>query len=95
MKSIRLGNNTYVHIFLHEISVSLEEAVISSETEGMPDYNKMANDYIDALEDHHCVTFLEELHKVCARRIVEHWEEFAPKQLEEEHYKQYLKFKKE
>ena len=95
MKSIKLGNDTYVHIFIHEISVSLEEAVISSETWDIPNYEEQAEQYIDALEDHYCIAFLEELHKVCARRIVEHWEEVAPQQLEEEHYKQYLKFKKE
>jgi hypothetical protein len=93
MKSIKISNNTYVHVFLHHINVSLEEAIIHSETEGMPDFNKMANDYIDVLENHDCVAFLEELHKVCAQRIVQHWEEFAPHQLEQEHYKQYLKFK--
>lgn len=93
MKSIKLGNNTYVHVFLHKIQVSLEEAVISSETWDLPNYEEQANQYIDALEEHHCVAFLEELHKVCAQRIVEHWEEFAPNRLEEDHYKQYLKFK--
>lgn len=92
MKSIKLSNNTYVHVFLHHINVSLEEAVISSETEGIPDFNKMANDYIDALDDHWCVAFLEELHKAAAQRIVKHWEEFAPDQLKEKHYQQYLKF---
>jgi hypothetical protein len=94
MKSIKIANNTYVHVFLHHISVSLEEAVISSETEGIPDFEKMAEDYIDALEDHDCVAFLEELHKACARRIVQHWEECAPHQLETDYYKPYLKFKK-
>jgi hypothetical protein len=59
MKSIRLGNNTYVHVFLHEIRVSLEEAVVSSETWGLPDYEEQANSYIDALEGHECVAFLE------------------------------------
>jgi hypothetical protein len=92
MKSIKLSNNTYVHVFLHHINVSLEEAVISSETGSFPDFKQMANDYIDALEDHDCVAFLEELHKATAQRIVKHWEEFAPNQLEEEHNKQYLKF---
>jgi hypothetical protein len=95
MKSIKIANNTYVHIYLHKINVSLEEAVISSETEGIPDYEKMAEDYIDALEDNDCVAFLEELHKASARRIVQHWEEFAPKQLETEYFKKYLKFKKD
>ena len=94
MKSIKLSNNTYVHVFLHNIQVSLEEAVISSETWGLPDFEEEANKYIDALEDHDCVAFLEELHKVSAQRIVEHWEKYAPKRLEEEYYKQYLKFKK-
>ncbi len=94
MKSIRLSNNTYVHVFLHDIRVSLEEAVISSETWGVIDYEEEANKYIDALEDHDCIAFLEELHKVCAQRIVKHWEERAPQQLENEDFKQYLKFKK-
>ena len=94
MKSIKLGNSTYVHVFLHQIKVTLEEAVVSSETWDIPNYEEQANQYIDALEDHHCVAFLEELHKVCAQRIVQHWEEFAPQRLEEEHNKQYLKFKK-
>jgi hypothetical protein len=93
MKSIRLGNSTYAHVFLHKINVTLEEAVISSETWSLPDYEEQANQYIDALEGHDCVAFLEELHKVCAQRIVEHWEEFAPERLEEEDNKQYLKFK--
>lgn len=95
MKSIKIANNTYVHVYLHKIDVSLEEAVISSETEGLPDFEKMAEDYIDALEEHWCVAFLEELHKASARRIVKHWEEFAPQQLETDYYKQYLKFKKD
>ena len=73
----------------------MSQAVISSETWELPDFKKMANDYIDALEDHDCVAFLEELHKVCAQRIVQHWEEYAPSQLKEKHNKQYLKFKKE
>lgn len=93
MKSIKLDNSTYVHVYVHRIPVTMEEAVISSETGSFPDYKQLANDYIDALEDHDCVAFLEELHKVCAQRIVQHWEEFAPNQLEQEHYKQYLKFK--
>jgi hypothetical protein len=92
MKSIRLSNNTYVHVFLHHINVSLEEAVVSNEVGEFPDFKKMANDYIDALEDHDCVAFLEHLHRAAAQRIVIHWEQFAPKQLEKEHYKQYLKF---
>ena len=95
MKSIKLDNSTYVHVFLHKIQVSFEEAIISNETGSFLDYEEQANQYIDALEDHHCVAFLEELHKVCAQRIVQHWEEFAPSQLKEKHNKQYLKFKKQ
>jgi hypothetical protein len=94
MKSIKISNNTYVHVFLHHINVSLEEAVISSDTWELPDFEKMAEDYIDALEDNDCVAFLEELHKASARRIVQHWEECAPHQLETDYYKPYLKFKK-
>jgi len=93
MKLIKLDNSTYVHVYIHRISVTMEEAVISSETGSFPDYKQLANDYIDALDEHWCVAFLEELHKVCAQRIVQHWEEFAPEQLENEYYKQYLKFK--
>ena len=93
MKSIRLDNSTYVHVYIHRIPITMEEAVISSETGSFPDYKQLANDYIDALDEHWCVAFLEELHRVCAQRIVQHWEEFAPEKLEEEYYKQYLKFK--
>ena len=95
MKSVKLGSRTYVHIFLHQIQESLEEAVIWSETGSYTDFEEQANQYIDALEGYVCVAFLEELQKVCAQRIIQHWEDFAPSQLEEEHFKQYLKFKKE
>lgn len=94
MKSIKLSNNIYVHVFLHEINRSMEEFVLSSEECNFPNYEKEAEEYIDALEEHWCVAFLEALHKVSARKIVEHWEEFAPHQLETEYFKPYLKFKK-
>jgi hypothetical protein len=93
MKSIRLDNSTYIHVYVHKVSQSFEEAIISSETCPFPDYKELANQYIDALEEHWCVAFLEELHKVCAQKIVEHWEEFAPEKLKEKDNKQYLKFK--
>ena len=93
MKSIRLDNSTYIHVYVHSVRQSFEEAIISSETSSLPDYKELANQYIDALEEHWCVAFLEELHKVCAQKIVEHWEEFAPKKLKEKDNKQYLKFK--
>lgn len=93
MKSIRLSNNVYVDVLLHELRISLAENIISSEVLGPPDFKKQANKYIDALGDHYCVAFLEELHKVCAQRIVKHWEEVSPDQLKNKHYKQYLKFK--
>jgi hypothetical protein len=72
----------------------MEEFILSSEECNLPDYEKEAEEYIDALEEHWCVAFLEALHKVSARKIVEHWEECAPQQLETDYYKQYLKFKK-
>jgi hypothetical protein len=72
----------------------MEEFVLSSEECNLPDYEKEAEEYIDALEGHDCVAFLEALHKVSARKIVEHWEQFAPQQLETEYFKPYLKFKK-
>ncbi len=80
-------------VFLNKINRSMEEAVLSSEELNLPDYEKEAREYIDALEDHHCVAFLEALHKISAQMIVKHWEKFAPNQLEEEYYKPYLKFK--
>ena len=94
MKSVKLSNNIYVHIFLHEINKSIEESVLESEELLYPDFDKIAEEYIDALEGHDCVAFLEALHKVSARKIVEHWEQFAPQQLETEYFKPYLKFKK-
>lgn len=94
MKSVKLSNNVYVHVFLHKINRTMEEFVLSSEECSLPDYEKEAREYIDALEEHHCVAFLEALHKVSAQMIIEHWEEFAPQRLEEKENKQYLKFKK-
>lgn len=93
MKSIKLSNNIYVHVFLHEINRSMEEFVLSSEECDLPNYEKEAEEYINALDEHWCVAFLEALHKVSARKIVKHWEEFAPQKLKEKENKQYLKFK--
>lgn len=95
MKSIRLDHSTYVHVFIHELKPSLEEQILYYESEpGPPSYTQLAEELLDALDDHECVALLEALHEVSARRIVEHWEEFAPQQLEKEEYKGYLKYKK-
>lgn len=95
MKSVKISNNMYVHVFLHKINKTLEEAVLESEEYNMLDYDKIAEEYIEALDENYCVAFLEALHKASARKIVEHWEEFAPNQLKEKYYKPYLKFKKQ
>lgn len=95
MKSIRLDHRTYVHVFIHELQPSLEEQILYYESEpGPPSYIQLAEELLDALDGHECVALLEALHEVSARRIVEHWEEFAPQQLEKEEYKGYLKYKK-
>lgn len=95
MKSIRLDPRTYVHVFVHELKPSLEEQILYYESEpGPPSYTQLAEELLDALGGHECVALLEALHEVSARRIVEHWEEFAPQQLEKEEYKGYLKYKK-
>lgn len=93
MKSVKITNNIYAHIFLHKISKSMEEIILESEEFAIPDYDKIAEEYIDALDENYCVAFLESLHKVSARKIIEHWKEFSPDQLKNKHYKQYLKFK--
>lgn len=94
MKSIKLSNSIYLHVFLHKINKSLGEVILESEEFNIPNYDKLAEEFIDTLEDHWCVAFLESLHKVSARKIVEHWREFAPKKLEEKHNKKYLKYGK-
>lgn len=94
MKSIKLSNNIYLHVFLHKINRSFEEAILESEEFNIPDYDKLAEEFIDTLEEHWCVAFLESLHRVSARKIVEHWREFAPKQLEEKSNKKYLMYDK-
>lgn len=95
MKSIRLDPRTYVHVFVHELKPSLEEQILYYESEpGPPSYTQLAEELLDALGGHECVALLEALHEVSARRIVEHWEEFAPQQLEKKEYKGYLKYKK-
>ena len=95
MKSIKLSNNIYLHVFLHKINRSFEEAVLESEEFNIPNYDKLAEEFIDTLEDNYCVAFLESLHKVSAQKIVEHWREFAPKQLEEKRNKKYLRYGKQ
>lgn len=82
MKSIKLSNNLYLHVFLHKINKSLEEAVLESEEFNTLDYDKLAEEFIDTLEENYCVSFLESLHKVSAQKIIEHWRKFAPNQLE-------------
>ena len=52
MKSIKLSNNIYLHVFLHKINKSLEEAVLESEEFNIPDYDKLAEEFIDTLEEH-------------------------------------------
>lgn len=95
MKSIRLDPRTYVHVFIHELKPSMEEQILYYESEpGPPTYTQLAEELIDALDGHECVALLKALHEVSARRIVEHWEKFAPQQLEKEEWKGYLKFKK-
>jgi hypothetical protein len=93
MKSIKISNNIYVHVFLHKINKTLEEAVLESEEYNILNYDKIAMEYIDALDENYCVALLEALHKISACKIVEHWEEVSPKQLDKKRYKKYLKFK--
>ena len=91
MKSIKLSHDVYVHVFVHELKMSFAENVISSETSTLPNFKKEANKYIDALGDHYCVAFLEELHKVCAERIIKHYKEVSPDKLKDKRNKIYLK----
>lgn len=91
MKSIKLSNNIYLHVFLHKINKSFEESILESEEFNMEDYDKLAEQFIDTLEDHWCVAFLESLHKISAKKIVEHWGEFAPDRLKDKRNEIYLK----
>lgn len=71
MKSIKLSNNIYLHVFLHKINKSLEEAVLESEEFNTPDYDKLAEEFIDTLEEHWCVAFLESLLKLKKRKLTD------------------------
>ena len=100
MKSIKLDYQTYIHVFVKNIPLDLDEVILLSEeslNETTKDfenkYIKQANDYIDALEGHECVAFLEAPHKVSAQRIVEHWNKYSPQRLKEKQYKKYLNYK--
>lgn len=92
MKSIRIGLQTQVNIEVIQVPLSLEEIVEMADNPPIPNYKQQANDFIDGLEGHYSIAFLEALHIVAAKRIVEHWREFSPKRLEEERYKKYLKY---
>lgn len=59
MKSIRLDPSTYVHVFVHELKPSLEEQILSYELEpGPPSYTQLAEELLDALDGHECVSLL-------------------------------------
>jgi hypothetical protein len=81
MKSIKISNSVYMHTYLHEIQITLEEACSRSDDSSkdwFEDYSESAKLLIDGMEDHWCVALLEAIKKECETRIYEHWEEFAP-----------------
>lgn len=92
MKSIRIGLQTQIDVEVSKVPLSLEQIVEMANNPPIPNYEQQANDFIDALGGHYSIAFLEALHIVAAKRIVEHWREYSPKQLEEERYKKYLKY---
>ena len=55
-------------------------------------FDQAAEDLIDSFNGHDCVAFLEALHKVAVKRIVEDWRKYSPERLEEEQYKKYLDY---
>jgi hypothetical protein len=81
MKSIKISNQTYMHVYLHEVNFSLEEAFSQADdTSVLPlYYEESAKLLIDSMEDHWCIALLEAIKKECENRIYEHWEEFSPK----------------
>ncbi|MFW6121179.1 MAG: hypothetical protein ACOC80_09820 [Petrotogales bacterium] len=46
------------------------------------DYIKVARDFLDGFDDEWCVVFFDALKEECERKILEHWKEFAPKNME-------------
>jgi hypothetical protein len=80
MKSIRIANQTYMHVYLHDIKFTLEEAISQMEDSSnfTLDFTESAKALIDSMEDHWCVSLLEALKKECETRIYQHWEEYAP-----------------
>lgn len=83
MESVRIAKDTYMHVYLHEVSFTLEENFSQSDDSssnfGGIDFEKSAKTLIDGMEDHWCVALLEAIKKECDIRIHKHWEKFSPK----------------
>lgn len=81
MKSIRIGNCTYIHVYLHDVDMTLEEACSQSDDSSKSpfiDFSESAKSLIDGMEDNWCVALLEAIKEECENRIHKHWERSAP-----------------
>jgi hypothetical protein len=88
MKSIRISNDVYLHIYTHNLKLDLLE--VCDISDDIPiSYNKIAKDFLDSFDDESCVQLWDDLAIECMKRIVEHWSKYAPIQLENKHYKKY------
>lgn len=85
MKSIKLSKDTYMHTYLHEIPLTLEEMISHAEDSSSNfisvDFKESARELIDGMEDHWCVALLEAIKNECENRINEHWKIYAPEKL--------------
>jgi hypothetical protein len=92
-KKFRIHPTTQIEVTVTKGFYTLKD-VLEGKWDGEDDFsfNQAAEDLIDSFNEHDCIAFLEALHKVTAKRIVEHWRDCSPERLEEEQYKKYLDY---
>jgi len=95
-KKFRIHPTTQIEVTVTTNFYTLEDVLEGKyDNQELFDFDQAAEDLIDSFNGHDCVAFLEALHKVAAKRIVEHWRDYAPERLEEEKYKKYLSYEKD
>lgn len=93
-KKLRIHPTTQIEVTVTRDFYTLEDVLEGKWDDEQDTFNfdQAAEDLIDSFNGHDCVAFLEALHKVAAKRIVEHWRDYSPERLEEEQYKKYLDY---
>jgi hypothetical protein len=102
MKSIKVSNSHYLHVYLiehkHEDFLDSVREIESKEMDvafDANDYNtfkKSAKDFMEVMGEEHCVALLDAFIEEMMREVVDSWKENYSPRLKEPKYKAYLEF---